>query len=365
MYVIVNRNALLEVLNVASGIAASRTTKDILRCVRLTTVDGGLLVSATDLEVALRGEVQQVEVSQTGELLVPGEKMMQIARESVDETLAIEGDEQVCHIRGRDSHFEVYGRDPKEFPPVPELEGAPDLEVEAAVLHGLIDRTIFAVAKENTRYAINGLLWEKRGKKMSLVATDGRRLARAVGSVVKAVGDDGRMIVPAKTMHTLQRILANEEANVAVRFSGNQVVVRVGRYVLSSPLAEGHFPDYDEVIPKDSDKKVELNTEELLSAVRRAALLTNEQSKGVRLAFGAGKLVLSSRAPEQGEATISMEVDYSQPELEIGFNPAFLADALRVVGAPVVEFELKDANRPGVLRAGQEFVYVVMPVNLS
>jgi DNA polymerase III subunit beta len=365
MHVIVNRNALLEVLNVAAGIVASRTPKDVLKCVRLTTVKDGLLITATDLEVGLRVDVRQVEVKKAGEALVPADKLMSITRESTDETLALEMEEQTCHIRGQDSHFEIYGQDPKDFPPVPELEGEPDIEIAVDLLAGLIEKTIFAVAKENTRYAINGVLWEKSGKKLSLVATDGRRLARALGSVEKASSNDGHMIVPSKTVHVLQRILANVEGNVAIRFSQNQVVIGCGNYVLSSALVEGHFPNYNEVIPKDNDKKIELNTAEFHSAVRRAALLTNEQSKGVRLAFSREQLVLSSRAPEQGEATISTSIDYSGEPIEIGFNPTFLSDALRAAGTDTVVLELKEANRPGVIKSGTDFLYVVMPVNLS
>lgn len=365
MQVIVNRAALMEVLNAASTVVASRTTKDILKCVRMTTVEGGLLISATDLEVAMRVSVQQVEVKRPGDMLISADKLGSIVRESTDETLTIEADAQNCHIRGQDSHFEIYGQDSKEFPPVPDLEGSPDVEIEVETIKGLIDRTLFAVAKENTRYAINGVLWEKKGKKLAMVATDGRRLARSVGSAEQSVGDDNRMIVPAKTVQVVQRILPNVEGKVGIRFSGNQVIIRAGNYVVSSALVEGHFPQYEEVIPKDCDRKVELNTEEFLSAVRRAALLTNEQSKAVRLAFDNEKLVLSSRAPEQGEATVSMRVDYNQGPLEIGFNPVFLTDALRVAGSPTITVELKEANRPGIFRAGQSFLYVVMPVNLS
>lgn len=365
MQVIVNRAALVEVLTAASTVAANRTTKDILKCVRLTTVDGGLLVSATDLEVALRGSIQAVEVKKPGDVLVSSEKLGSIARESADETLTIEADTQTCHIRGSDSHFEIYGQDPKEFPPVPDLEGSADVEVEVDAIKGLIDRTLFAVAKENTRYAINGVLWEKKAKKLVMVSTDGRRLARAVVSVDQAAGDDSRMIVPAKTVQVLQKVLPSVGGKIEIQFATNQVIVRAGSYVISSALVEGHFPQYEEVIPKDCDRKIELNTEEFLSAVRRAALLTNEQSKAVRLCFAKERLVLSSRAPEQGEATVSMRVDYRESEIDIGFNPAFLVDALRVVGTPTVTIELKEANRPGIFRAGPAFLYVVMPVNLS
>lgn len=365
MHVVVNRNALLEVLSVAASIVSNRTTKEVLKCVRIGTVKDVLLIAATDLEVALRVQVPQVEVKKTGELLVPADKLMSIARESSDETLVLEADEQTCHVRGSDSHYEIYGQDPREFPPVPELEGSPDVQIDASALQTLIERTLFSVAKENTRYAINGVLWEKAGKKLAMVSTDGRRLARAIASAEQSSGDDRQMIVPAKTVSVLQRILPNVEGNVGIRFSDNQVIIACGNYMLSSALVEGHFPNYSEVIPKDNDRKVELNTDEFFSAVRRAALLTNEQSKGVRLAFDKERLVLSSRAPEQGEATISMRISYDGPPLEIGFNPAFLSDALKVVGAPSVTLELKEPNRPGVVKAGQEFLYVVMPVNLA
>ncbi len=366
MQVIVNRSALVEVLNMASAVAASRTPRELLKCVRLTTVDGSLLIGATDLEVALRGEVRQVEVKSPGALLVPADKLMQIARESMDETLVVESVDLACHIRGSDSHFEIYGHDPKEFPPVPDLEGSPDVEVEGSVLASLIERTLFAVAKENTRYAINGVLWETKGKRLSLVATDGRRLAEANGQVVRVGAEEQHMIVPAKTMQVLQRVLPHmpEGVPVGVRFASNQVVVRAGLFVVSSPLVEGQFPKYEDVIPKDTDKKIILSTAEFHSAVRRAALLASDQSKGVRLAFDSGVLVLSSRTPEQGEATISMRTDYQGEPLQIGFNPGFLADALRVVPVPTVELELKEANRPGVLRTGSEFLYVIMPVSL-
>jgi len=365
MHVIVNRNALLDVLNVASGIVASRTVKDVLKCVRLTTVDGSLMVSATDLEVALRAGVRQVEVKKKGDTLVPADKLMQIVRESGDETLVLKVDDQTCHIEGQDSHFEIYGQDPRDFPPVPELEGEPDIGIEAEVLDGLIERTAFAVAKENSRYAINGILWEKKGKQLRLVSTDGRRLAQATGNAEQASKEDQQMIVPAKTVHVLQKILAGFEGQVSVRFTSNQILVQSGDFVLSSALIEGQFPNYEEIIPQDNDKRIELGTEELLSAVRRAALLTNEQSKGVRLSFDENKLVLSSRAPEQGEATVSLKIEYAEGPIDIGFNPIFLIDALRVIRTPTIFLELKESGRPGMIKAGKEFLYIVMPVSLS
>jgi len=364
MHVIINRSALVEVLGIGSGVVASRTTKELLKCVRFAAANDGLLICATDQEVNVRATVHQVEVRVAGEVLVPLDKVMQITRESVDETLELKVEDERCHIRGRDSHFEIYIQDPAEFPAVPDLEGDGDIAIEAAALQTAIDQTIFAVAKENTRYAINGILWEKHGKKLNLVATDGRRLAWASCVPDKMAGDDKRVIAPVKTMSILQRALAAAEGPVVIELRENQILARAGAYVVSSAMVEGHFPQYQDVIPKDADRQVQLNTEEFRSAVRRAALLTNEQSKGIRLRFADNQLVLSSRAPEQGEATVAMPVEFDGPALEIGFSPVFVEDALRVAGTPTVSLEMRDADRPGVIKAGG-FLYVVMPVNLA
>jgi DNA polymerase-3 subunit beta len=365
MQVIANREALSESLALASSVVASRTPKEVLRCVKLSATQDGLLLAATDLEVGLRTMVRQIEVSEPGQTVLAADKLSQIVRESADETLQIESKADRCHIRGQDSHFQVYEHAVRDFPPVAELEGSPDVELEAGVLRRLIEQTQYAAARENTRYAINGILWERKGKKLQLVATDGRRLAKALGPIKKGEGDGVSCIAPAKTMGILARLLHDPAATVGVKFLPNQLVVSSGSTTLSSVLVEGSFPPYDQVIPTDNDKKIELNTEEFYSAVRRAALLTSEQSKGIQLGFSKDGLVLASRAPEQGEATINMKVKYTEEPLSIGFNPTFLTDALRVLEADTFVLELKESNRPGLIRVGQDFSYVVMPVTLS
>jgi DNA polymerase-3 subunit beta len=233
------------------------------------------------------------------------------------------------------------------------------------VLKRMAEWTVFAAAKENTRYAINGVLWEKDKQMLSLVATDGRRLSFAKGALAKGDGQNFECIVPVKAMNLFQRVLTDPEALVGVKVTPTQLVLKSARATVSTALVEGQFPRYRDVIPVDCDRTVKLATGEFLSAVRRAALLTNEESKGVRLAFRKGQLTLASRAPSQGEATIEVSVDYSGADLDIGFNPHFLIEALKNVGADEVTLQLKDSSRPGVLKAAPEFLYVVMPVNLS
>lgn len=364
MKVTVNRESLAEALALVVSVAPTRTPKPILQCVKLEAKNDQLLLSATDLELGIRYVLAQVSIEREGETLVAGDKISQIIHECNDETMVLESEENICHIIGKDSHFQIYAQDPSEFPAVAEMEGEPDLELEPGVLKGLIEKTLYAAAKENTRYAINGVLWEKDEKKLKLVATDGRRLAHAMGNVSKSVGDGASVIVPSKAMHLFQRLMGGQET-VGVRILPTQVLLTCGPATVSSMLVEGHFPKYEDVIPRDCDKRIEFDTNELQSAIRRAALLTNEESKGIRLKFEPEKLVITSRAPEQGEAEVSLRMEYSGPALEVGFNPYFLIDALRVVDSDKVVMELKESNRPGIITTGKDFVYIVMPVNLA
>lgn len=366
MKVICDRGALAEALNLVSGVVLTRTPKPVLLNVKLSAADGVLTLAATDLEVALHLAVSQVEISEEGAALLPADKLTSIVRESADPTLTIETDEQAAHITGADSHYTIFAQSVEEFPPVEPFTGEPDFEINAGQLNELITRTIFATARETSRYAINGVLLERDGKKLVMVATDGRRLALARGSCNSASKDVVNCIIPTKGLTLLSRLLDDPDEAVKVKLAGNQAHFASERATLTSNLVEGNFPPYKDVIPKEQDRKATFATDMLASAVRRAALLTNEESKGVKFAFTAEKLVLSSRAPEMGEAVVNVPAEaYSGDPMEIGFNPQFVTDALKIVNADQVNIELKAPNKPGTLRVGNDFLYVVMPVSLG
>lgn len=364
MKCICDRSALFEALSATSVVTPTRTTKPVLECVRFTAEADHVVLTAYDQEVGLRCRVRQVEVNEPGETLVLGKRLLDIVRESADETMTFEAKEDILHIRGADSHFKIVGQNVREFPPVPDLEGEPQFTVPVGALREAVAQTVFAAARESTRYAINGVLWELKGKRLQLVATDGRRLAMSAAPVEKSSGDDEvRAIVPTKAVNLLARLHLDADELVEVRLSPNQIVMRTGGATISSVLVEGHFPKYDEVVPRDHDKMISLNTLGLLSAVRRVALLASAESRGIRLALSKGSLILSSRSPEQGEATVKLDVEYPGPALEIGFNPEFVSDALKVCGETTT-LELKEGSKPGIFKSGPNFKYVVMPVNL-
>jgi len=370
MKVICNRGALLEALTVTGTVVAGRTPKPVLQCVKLTAADDRLTLAATDLEVAIRYGDNQVQIEQPGETLVPADTFRDIVRESLDDTLSIEQTADTASIRGQDSHFKIPTQKASEFPPVPDFEGEPDLQIAGGHLKQLINQTLFAAARESTRYAFNGVLVvASKGKKISLVSTDGRRLAKANGDLVSSsprIDKDGaKAIVPAKALTLIDKLIDDPEEAVGVQVKENQVIFHTTDATLTSSLVEGQFPPYEDVIPKDTDKKMTAATADFLSAIRRAALLTTEESRGVRMSFSKKGLVLTSRSPESGEATINFPCKYEGADVEIGFNPQFLVEALRVVDSDEISLEMTAPNRPGLLKSGPNFLYVIMPVNLQ
>ncbi|MCF7956615.1 MAG: DNA polymerase III subunit beta [Phycisphaerae bacterium] len=362
-----NREALQEALGLVTSVVPARTPKPILQCLRITSEVDAVTICATDLEVGINIQILQVEIDDPGDIVLPADKLASIIRESIDEVIEIESVDSTITIKGADSHFTIYGHDVSQFPAVPGPGEKAEFEISLGKLQKGIETSVFAAAKESTRYALNGILWEVDDKKMYMVATDGRRLAKSVVRLdSSATGKlpEGRIIVPTKTMTLLDRVGGAKDASVGIRFVDNQIVLSCGQVVISSNLVEGNFPKYQDIIPEDYDNRVVLRTDQTLSAVRRASLLANEDSKGIKLSLSADKLIFSSRAPETGDAQIEMAVEYKGKPMDVGFNPQFLVDVLRVIKADDFVLEVGDPERPGVIKSGDDFIYIVMPVNL-
>jgi DNA polymerase-3 subunit beta len=366
MKVIAQTAALQEALALISHIVAARSPKPVLQCIKLVAADDTLTLLATDMEAGARYEIKAVEVQEPGEALVPADRFNGIVRESSDEeSLTIETDKEAVVLRGSSSRFKVFGYDAGEYPSIAEFPAEADFQVSAAVLTGMISQTLFATAKAHSHYAISGVLWEAKGKKLQLVATDGHRLAMATGTLAKSGKEDMSAIVPAKLMNLISRISGDAEEMLSVKIADSQILIRTARAVLVSSLVQGNFPKYQDVIPKDNPFKATINTGQLEHRLRQAALLTNEESRGVRLSFAEGQLKLTSRAPETGEAEVSCDIDFAGDPIDIAFNPSFVLEALRVVTTDAVEVDLSAPNKPALLKAGADFLYVLMPVDLG
>ncbi len=365
MKVIAQTVALQEALNIAGNIVTSRTPKPVLQCLKLTADEDTLTITATDLEVGCRYRLTAVKIEEPGEILIPAARLNGIVRESTDESLTIESEDKVCLVTGPGSKFRVFGYDPAEYPAVTEFPGEEDFQVSPQVLGEMIEKTIFATAKAHSHYAISGLLVEAEQKKLQFVATDGHRLSRTRGTLIEAAKKELSAIAPAKLMNMVQRLCGETEENVLFKMIDNQILVHTPSITLMSPTVQGNFPNYADVIPSETNRKVSLETEEFAHRIRQAALVTTEESSGVKFTFDKKTVTLSSRSPESGEAEIVCPAELNGDPMEICFNPAFMIDALRVVSSDSITVEMNAPNKPAVLKSGRNFLYVLMPVDLK
>lgn len=390
MKLIVDRSSLLEALNTVSGIIPSRSPSPVLSCVKIAGSKvagaGVLMIAGTDHEVSINLSQTKVDVVQPGQAVVNAEKFKALvsAIDDTDSTVTIELDGDQLMIRSTRSRFRLFALPVGDYPPIPEADAVMNQQpgpktvftLQSALFNRLINRTIFATAKETSRYAINGVLLKRDGKKLEMVATDGRRLALARAALKGADGSGAAVstIIPTKALSLIGRVSKNPDEQIKVAIMENRCVFifeeegsKSPRATVTSTLVEGAFPPYEDVIPKDQDKKISAATSELARAVRQASILTNEESRGVRLTFSASErmLRLASRAPEMGDSEIEMPLTgYEGENIEISFNPVFITEALKTVDEPEVLIELKSSTKPGLFKVGTEFVYVVMPVNL-
>ncbi len=361
-----DREALLDACQFVGHLAEERSTKPILRNLKMVAEETGLQLTATNLESGARVRVDNVNVEEPGQALTPAGVLTQILREVRSEMVDIHTEGTGLGVVAGRSQFRLVGDDPEEFPVVADFLGDGAQRLPREDLAEMIEMTVFATASEATRYSLNGVLVVFQEGAAEFVATDGRRMAlvRKKMSGLTPMGENA--IVPGEAMTLIQRLLssaADDEVLVAV--DETTIIVQSAAALVTSRLVEGHFPPYDDVIPKDADKKVSAQAGALLSALRQARILTSEESRAVRMHFSGGKLVLRGSAAETGEATVEMDIEYDYPDLEIGFNPVLLEDALRRLPSDrEVSLELSEPARPAILRCGEDVLYVVMPVTL-
>lgn len=370
MKAVLPRQEFQDALAAVASLASARSPKPILGCVKLSAAGERVELVATDGEAALRAGVVALSVEKPGETVVPADRLLGIVREIPDVEIALLTDDRHCVIKGESSEFRVFTLDAADFPPAPEFGDEPDFAMDATELRRMVSLTIHAAARETSRYAINGVLWEKSGRRLHLVATDGRRLARAGGGLEESSSADFEAILPAKALGVLERVVlsvrGDDAGRVLVKMKPNQALLQMGDRVLSTVLVEGHFPKYQDVIPKGGDKRAVIGREELRGAVRQAALLTTEDSRAVKFAFSPERLVITSQSPEQGDARVQLHIRYEGTPLEIAFNPSYVVEVLGAMTDSEVTIDLQEPFRPGVLygKDKADFLYVVMPVSL-
>ena len=366
-----SKNALLRELNLLQGVVEKKNTIPILSNVLVETI-GESLVSliATDLDVSLLTECG-ADVSHPGAVVLQARKLFDIVRNLPDSEINFikEENDWVKIICGA-SEFKIIGQAKEHFPSTPLLKEK-GLAIPAAVVHDLIARTIFAITQEESRYALNGALVLVSEGKLQMVATDGHRLALAASNLEVAESGDGeeqKVIIPKKALNELSKLTAGAEGALDFARDENHLYFKLGQRQLTSRMLAGQFPNYELVLPKNNDKIIPLNTERIAQSIRRAALMADERSHGVKFELSNGKLNITSQSADVGEAKEVIPVDYNGDNVSIGFNAQYLLDFLGVVGTEEITIELKDDQSPALLKPsgdGQyDYRYVVMPMRL-
>jgi DNA polymerase III subunit beta len=358
---------LLEAVGHAASVASAKSPNPVLECVSLRAQRGkGLALEATDLDVGVALTLADADVSEEGTLVVPAARLLAILREVDQEEVTLSEVDGSLAIQSGRSHFRVRGEDARNVAELATFPGSGGVTLPAAELRAMIRRTVFATAKEAGRFALHGVLFRVAGKTLELVATDGRRLARATHPLPQSAAKEVKVIVGPKALLLLERVVGDETANVGLALHERQVMFRVGHAVIVSRLIDGTFPVYEDVIPKASPKSFEAEAGALATALRRASLLTTREAMSVQVDVARDLVTLRSRAAEVGEAKVELPVTYDGPGERMGFNPGFLLEALKVMEPQAkVRFEFSNAKAPGKLTDGDDYVYVVMPIALE
>ena len=360
----ISKEAFLDGLQKVQHVVSSRTTLPILSNVLLVAKDGRLQFTTTDLDVGITGSVE-AQIDKEGATTLPAKRLVSIVRELPASEVEVSVDSKNhASIRSGPSFFKIIGLSDTEFPPLPDFANAKEFKIPQNVMRDGLRKTSYSISTDETRYVLNGIFTSFRDGKMTLVATDGRRLAMVDADLEFPASHETDVIIPSKAVQELQRLLG-DSGDLIVKLSDSQISFTIGDSLLCSKLIEGNYPNYRQVIPGDSNERVVIGREALLETVRRVSLLSSDKSNSVKLVFSENRIEVTANSPDVGEAQESMDVIYQGPPMQIAFNPEFLQAPLRNLDTNDVYLDLIDEMSPGVLRIEGTFLYVLMPMRVT
>jgi DNA polymerase-3 subunit beta len=369
MNLTISKEQIINGLQAVQNVVSARTTLPILSNVLLRAEGERLEFTATDLDVTIVCGVE-AKVKKPGSSTVPVKKLFGIVRELTNLDIDVEVDDKnMCVVRSGASFYKINGLGADEFPPLPKFKEDKKVVLPQETLKSMMKKTSFAISTDESRYVLNGIFLSLKDHKLTMVATDGRRLALVDEEMDISEKSQGEFILPAKAVNELNRLL-QDKGEVEIRYAENQASFTLkdekgASILIITKLIEGNYPNYRQVIPAETKERLTLVREEFLHALRRAEIMTSEKSNSVKLSFGKNKLEITANSPEVGEAKESLAINYKGPEMAIAFNPKYVIDPLNALMEDEVFLELIDELSPGVLKINGPFLYVVMPMRLT
>ncbi|WP_163557873.1 DNA polymerase III subunit beta [Halomonas sp. NO4] len=363
----ISREALLRPLALVAGVVERRQTLPVLSNVLIQVDADQVALTGTDLEVELIGRTVASQVEAPGSVTVPARKLMDICKSLPDQAeLHFSLEEGRAVLRSGRSRFTLSTLPVAEFPNIEDAQGDVELSLPRGTLKHLIDATGFAMAQQDVRYYLNGMLLELRSNLVRAVATDGHRLAVCSRPTEVTVDSPRKLIVPRKGVLELVRLLDDGDEPVTLTLGSTHVRAHTGDFTFTSKLVDGKFPDYERVVPRGGDKVFIADRAELRQVLSRTSILSNEKYRGVRLHLAEGNLQVMANNPEQEEAEENVAVEYGGEGLEIGFNVGYLIDVLNVVSEDRIQMTLSDSSSSALMEepGGGDALYVVMPMRL-
>ena len=369
MKLTISKEQLIQGLQAVQNIVSTRTTLPVLSNVLLKAEPGRLDLTGTDLDVSISSAVE-ANVERPGSVTLPAKKLFGIVKELPTPQIELEVDDKNhCRITSGASYYKINGLAAEEFPATPTFAENRKMTLPQDKLKSLLRKTSFAISTDESRFVLNGIFFSLKEHKITLVATDGRRLALAEEEVDLPPSSQGESIVPSKAINELNRLVGTQN-DVEIRFTDNQVSFTIQgekgfATVIISKLVDGNYPNYRQVIPGEARERITLVREELLQALRRAEIMTSDKSNSVKLNFTKNRLEITANTPEVGEARESLAVNYKGADMAIAFNPIYMMDPLKNLDSDEVYLELIDELSPGVIKFNGPFLYVIMPMRMS
>lgn len=363
MKLTVEKGILLNGIQIVQNIITAKSALPILSNILIETQQDKLRLTATDLDVGISCVIP-VDIQEQGAITIPAKRFSDIIKElPVDDVNIVTKKNNQVNITTALCEFKIMGLAREEFPKLPEFKDKEAIKIEQATLKKMLTLTSFSVSFDETRYVLNGILFKINKNMLTLVSTDGKRLAVIERKLNQNIDKEIYIIVPLKTIHELNRNL-KDDGEVSLILGNNQALFDLGNVIIISRLIEGEFPDYKQVVPPVSENKAGIDRDKFLLAVKRASLLSTPDYQAVKLEVFKNKLVVSKSTPDVGESREELAVSYQGKELIIGFNPGYLIDVLKNLEADTIELELTDSEKPGVIRA-EGYVYIVLPMRLN